>query len=335
MKAVLLHNEVLHDAPRDQLDTLVQAKAVADALVASGHEVDTLAVSLDLAEAAQRLLKLKPDFVFNLVEGIGGSNKAHFLAPLLLELAGIPYTGNSSDTLFLTTNKVLTKQLLLSRGIPTPRWVSLYDGTSVNKDDVVLIKPVFEDASVGLHEDQLLFARGSDDLRAVLGTKSLEFGGDLFAEQYIDGREFNLSLIGDQGKRPVLLPPAEIRFVGYPSDKPKVVGFKAKWDTQSFELMNTPRHFDFPESDSRLIEALREIAVRSWEVCGLGGYARVDFRVDNCGNPYVLEINSNPCISEDSGFVAAAAKMGLNYQQTIEAIAQHLSRPTQQCSILT
>jgi len=117
-----------------------------------------------------------------------------------------------------------------------------------------------------------------------------------------------------------VLPHAEIRFIDYPSGKRKIVDFRAKWDEASFEYHHTIRCFDFLPEDKQLLEKLSALAKECWQVFGLGGYARVDFRVDNDGNPWVLEINANPCISPDSGFVAAAAMAGINYADFIARI---------------
>ncbi len=92
-----------------------------------------------------------------------------------------------------------------------------------------------------------------------------------------------------------VLPPAEIRFINYDNGKPKVLGYKAKWMPDSFEYINTTRHFDFSPNDTDLIAQLESIATHCWSLFDLTGYARVDFRVDSKGVPYVLEINANPC----------------------------------------
>ena len=133
---------------------------------------------------------------------------------------------------------------------------------------------------------------------------SARLGRACYAEQYIDGREFNLSVLASpQG--PQVLPPAEIDFSGFPPGKPRLVGYRAKWEEGSFEFQHTPRRFDFPAEDGPLLDRLRDLALGSWRVFGLRGYGRVDFRVDEAGHPWVLETNTNPCLSPDAGFYAA------------------------------
>ena len=117
-----------------------------------------------------------------------------------------------------------------------------------------------------------------------------------------------------------MLPPAEIVFDGYPPGKPRIVGYRAKWDAESFEYRHTVRSFEFERRDAPLVDSLRSLALRCWELFGLRGYARVDFRVDAAGRPWILEVNANPCLSPDAGFAAAAARAGLSFERVVERI---------------
>jgi D-alanine-D-alanine ligase len=166
--------------------------------------------------------------------------------------------------------------------------------------------------------DVVTVASGAD-LRQALVRKNGSLGHPCFAEQFIEGREFNLSVV-DIGDRVVVLPPAEIRFENFPEGKPRIVGSAAKWDEKSFEYAATPRSFEFPESDLPLLRDLRELAERCWISLGLAGYARVDFRIDEAGQPWILEVNANPCLSPDAGLAAAAARADLPYDDLILGI---------------
>ena len=119
---------------------------------------------------------------------------------------------------------------------------------------------------------------------------------------------------------PEVLPPAEIAFTGYPEDRPKIVDYDAKWNPGMFGYDNTPRVFEFAEADTLLLEYLRSLALRCWRVFSLSGYARVDFRVDRGGKPWILEINTNPCLAPDAGFAAAASRAGIGYADLIARI---------------
>ncbi len=144
--------------------------------------------------------------------------------------------------------------------------------------------------------------------------------GNLFIEEFVDGREFNLSVLGRRGAEPEMLPPAEIRFVEFPAGKPRMVGYKAKWDESSPEFGRTPRTFEFLDGMRRCSRGSAAIAGRCWALFGLRGHARVDFRVDGSGAPWVLEVNANPCLSSDAGFAAAAARAGLSMRDTVARI---------------
>ncbi len=193
-----------------------------------------------------------------------------------------------------------------------------------------IIKSVWEHASLGLDDDSIITVASVDDARRAIRERAGKLGGEAFAEAYIDGREFNLALL-DRGKRdcprgddlPVeVLPPAEIRFEDYAPGKPRIVGYAAKWAEDSFEYHKTPRRFSFPPQDVPLLARLRELALRCWVAFGLKGYARVDFRVDEAGQPWVLEVNTNPCLSPDAGYMAAAAQAGLSYRDVVERLVQ-------------
>jgi D-alanine-D-alanine ligase len=214
---------------------------------------------------------------------------------------------------------VLSKQQMQVNGIPTPAFFTFASLQQAMDDDIqkdFLIKSLWEHASYGMDESrQLLF---SNRVELLARFESETRPDDFFCEEYIHGREFNLSLLQGEGGAEVL-PPAEIRFE-YPEGKPRILGYKAKWEEDSFEYRHTVRTFEFSPHDQPLLQQLKSLALKCWQVFGLRGYARVDFRVDEKGNIYVLEINANPCISEDSGFVAATRRAGLTDAEVVKRI---------------
>jgi D-alanine-D-alanine ligase len=117
-----------------------------------------------------------------------------------------------------------------------------------------------------------------------------------------------------------VLPPAEIIFEGFTDTMPRIVDYHAKWDTAAFAYHHTPRCFDFPPFDHELLARLQELARLCWEAFGLRGYARVDFRVDDAGRLWVLEINANPCLAPDAGFAAALERAGIDYTEAVRRI---------------
>lgn len=179
-----------------------------------------------------------------------------------------------------------------------------------------IVKSVWEHASVGLGDDSVLRGVTAAEVAARLPE-------GFFAERYVEGREFNVALLtGAQG--PETLPPAEIVFEAYPEGKPRIVGYPAKWDAASFEYAHTVRRFADPAADGPLLAEMTRLARRCWEVFGLGGYARVDFRVDADGRPWILEVNANPCLAPDSGFAAMLAQAGIDYGAAMERIVSEV-----------
>jgi len=324
MRVAVFHNAVSPDASVADQDVLVQVEEVRRALVDLGHEPVPVAVTLDLEPARRRLAAIRPDVVFNLVETLAGSDWLMLAATALLDTLGVPYTGAPTEALLLTTHKLLAKQRLLAAEIPTPAWIEGggrrqgLDPAGEAADDWI-VKAVREHASFGLDEDSVVYAQTASQVGARLAGETARLGRACFAERYIDGREFNLSVLaGPEG--PQVLPPAEIDFADYPAGKPRVVGHRAKWEQGSFEFDHTPPRFDFPPSDAPLLERLRQIALRCWHAFGLRGYGRIDFRVDRHDRPWVLEINANCCLSPDAGFVAALDRASVGFPQAIARI---------------
>ncbi|HWL95505.1 MAG TPA: D-alanine--D-alanine ligase [Phycisphaerae bacterium] len=322
MRVLFLHDEIPPDARADVADALVQAEYIGGVLKRQGHDILQLAFTADLSATSAAIRDARPDVVFNLVESVGGQGRLLHFATALLDSIGLPYTGNKTEPMFLTTGKLLAKRWMIAHGIDTPAW---HDGKSLHgtpSGQRYIVKSVWEEASIGIDDSSIVSASDAATLAREIDRRSASLGGEAFAEEFIKGREFNLSLLttGDASGACELLPPAEIDFAGYAPGKPRIVGYAAKWHADSFEYQNTPRRFDFPQSDQPLIEQLGTIAKKCWQVFGLSGYARVDFRVDSHGRPWMLEINANPCLSPDAGFMAAADRAGRSPETVIDRI---------------
>ena len=331
MRVLIILDHVTDSAAPDQADALVQARAVAAALEQLGHEWVTLGVTLDLDAAKTAIERLAPDVVFNLVESLGGHGRLIHVVPAMLDAMHIPYTGASADAQFITSHKPLAKQLMRAAEIATPLWMTLehlraHDVDQPLAHDRWIIKSLWEHASVGLNDDSLVNTSDPRALQRAVEDGLDDLGGSAFAEQYINGREFNLALLAQAGGpgvspgRVEALPPAEIIFQDYPPDVPRIIGYSAKWDAHSFAYRHTPRRLDFPREDTPLLENLKSIALHCWHAFDLTGYVRVDFRVDHDNQPFVLEINTNPCLSPDAGFAAALRHAGIDYTAAIARI---------------
>ena len=321
MKILLLHDLVPDDASEDAKDVLVQAEAISRALSDLGHRITKLFFTLDIRDIIDAVRGAAPDIVFNLVESAAGDGLLIFAAPALLDHIKIPYTGSKTDALFLTSNKLLSKRILRASGLPTPDWFTPGNGSepSVQCHSPYIIKSVWEHASIGLSNHSVVIPGDTTHLNDEIRSREKAMGKDCFAELYIEGREFNLSLLeNDQGLD--CLPPAEIRFIDFPEGKWKILDYSSKWEKGAFEYQHTVRSFDLHDRDSDLVSRLKEIARECWEIFHLRGYARVDFRVDQDERPWVLEINANPCLAPDGGFAASAAQAGLHPDQVVKRI---------------
>ncbi len=314
MTVVILHEELPPDARPDELDALVQAREVEQALGRLGTPTAVQAIGLDLDAGLAAVRRHAPVCVFNLVESLGGRGELIGVVPKLLAQAGIPFTGSGGDVLHLTSHKTAAKCRMRAYGVATPDWFKA-GGRPGDDHERWIVKSLWEHASFGL--DDAAVVNGRAAARAAMARQARALGGKWFAERYVDGREFNVSLLERNG-RPVVLPIAEMTFVDYPPAKPKIVGYAAKWHESAAEYGATQR--TFPRLSPALRDAIRRTALDCWSLFGLAGYARVDIRLDAHDRPQVLEVNANPCLSQDAGFAAAAAAAGIPHDRLIECI---------------
>lgn len=318
----ILHAAVPPDAAADEQDTLVQIGVVAAALKRLGWTPVQVPVTLDLAAMAARLKKMNPAVVFNLVESLGGRGQHQHLPASVLDAMGLPYTGNGTVALFETTNKALTKCRLADAGIATAPWFEASEAPPKIAGKLI-VKPVWEDASIGI--DAGAVVGGVAEARRRMAEMAARHGGEWFAESFVDGREFNIAMLESPElppDRPLLLPASELRFIDFPPGMPRVADYASKWDKGSFAYIHTPLCLDIEDELAPLIERLGEIALECWKLFGLRGYARVDFRLDRKNEPFVLEVNANPCLSPDSGFAAMLRKAGMSFDQGIDMIVE-------------
>lgn len=312
---LILHQCVPDDAQPDEKDVLVQAGEISKVLIDSGFKVNILPVDLDFSFI--KLIAKKPYAVFNLVETFNSSAVNAHLVPLILEQFKIPFSGNSSSAIFITTDKVLTKDILFANNIPTANWHTKKRGEPFQKD-FYIFKPVSEDASIGITNENLKHLENLDEADAAIEYFEKKYKIPFFCEKFIDGREFNVSVIGNKGDARVLFPAEMIFFED--GHENKILCYDSKWNEGSEKYDTSRRTFDIGDEDKKLIKKLKAICEKCWKVFKLSGYARVDFRVDKNNNPYVLEINANPCLSPDSGLFAAAGNEGLSYKELINII---------------
>lgn len=316
-KALILINKLSENPTTDELDVLEQARVVEEALTEIGYTVSRDFFDLNMQRIRDLLVTTNPDVVFNLVEGVEGKAELIYFPTALLESLNISYSGCRLDSMYLTSNKVYAKEKMRANGLPTADWFSPKEINKLSPEKCYIIKPLWEDASVGIDEHRVLM--GNDP-------KMIEFAKEAnshkyFIEEFIPGREFNMSMLGGN-IGPEVMNPAEMLFHNFPEGKPRIMGYKSKWVEGSFEYENTSRTFDIKEEDIPLHNRIREICIKCWKVFNLKGYARVDLRVDENNQPLILEINANPCISPDAGFYVACSQAGYKFTDVMKRIIE-------------
>ena len=319
--AVIWFNQPAPDAPPDSLDLLEQVRTVGEALRKLGFTPQELPFSLDFEALRTSLRALNPTVVVNLVESVEEDGRLCHLAPAMLEFLGVKFTGCPSYAMYVTTNKLLAKRLFLAHGVDTAPWLSLHDSHAFEDGAAYVIKAVGEDASIGIGEDSVVSGLSRAQLVAELARRSKKLGREQFAERYIDGREFNIAVVGTNDE-PTLMPVAELLFPEVWKDKTyKVFGYASKWD-ETHEAYVSERRYDFEEKDAHTLSEIRRITELCWRQLRFKGYARADFRVDTSGRPWLLEFNANPGIAPDSGFVAAVQRAGQRFEDVIGRIVE-------------
>lgn len=299
----------------DEADTLANAQVIAHALERLGYVSDIVEVDLDLT-ALEKLAARRPKAVFNLVESIRGDGALGHLAGAALDHFGVPYTGAGTVAYVQSASKLLSKHVLNAAGLLAPHyWVDRAPPKEVGK---VIVKSVDEHASYGIDQKSVVDA---DKALEEIAAREAKYGGRFFAEEYIGGREFNISVLETQ-EGPRVLPMAEMSFADLPAGVLPIVDYAAKWDEDSPSYTLTKRRFGVEEKEPALASRLNRMTADCWRAAGLSGYARVDFRVDGAGRPFILEFNANPCLAPDAGFAAALEKAGLSYDAGVGAIVE-------------
>jgi D-alanine-D-alanine ligase len=318
-KCCILFNQPLEGALADELDVLEQVEYIGENLEKLGILVYTRGITSNFMNEVAEVAAEKPDFVFNLVESINNKGELCYFVPALLNMYSIPYSGNPLEALFLTTSKALTAKILKEHDLATPLTYLPSQVNLLKPGQRYIVKPIWEDGSLGITADSVFTFATEDEDRL----KALD-DSHWIIQDFIDGREFNISVIAGRSG-PEVMPAAEMVFHNFASDMPRIVDFKAKWIEDSFEYENTIRDFPGDKINPVLSRRINELALKCWNVFGLKGYARVDMRVDDHENPFIIEVNANPCMSPDSGLMAATRKAGIPVTTVLTRIIEDIN----------
>lgn len=294
--AIILHNRIYENSPEDVLDIIRQAKWLEKILKDCGYKVLLMPFSPESISALSILKEATPIRVINLVDSAPGEESLSYLATGILEYLKIKYTGCSMKSLFITTDKILTKVMLKAAGILTPEWVYENETNGFYSGVKYIIKALSEDASIGLTDKSVMLVNSLKELQDAMNEKEIEIGKKVFAERYIEGREFNVCMYGKLNEVKIL-PPYEWVFEGFDEHKKiKIFTYDAKWTENTYEYDHVKADYHLSKKDNDLLLQLEAISKQCWEKFELKGYARLDFRIDAEGRPWVLEINCNPSL---------------------------------------
>ena len=322
-KVTVLYNEITSLSCVDKDAILADeggkedARAIAKALSSDGYKPEIFELTPD---NVRDLSKVKTDLFFNLCDGIGNLPKTEHKVPEILDQMSLPYTGASASSLILTTNKVLTKKIFEQNGIPTPAYAvfeTIPDSLPAKMEFPLFAKPVAEDCSVGINTESVI--NNMSQLRRGVKRLLTKYNQPVLVEEYIAGREFNVTIIGN-GDQARVLPISEIAFGKFYVGKPKFVDFKAKWLESSMYYRHTVGICPAKIS-SALRRKIEKLSLRAYYACGGRDYARVDIRANRDEVPFFLEVNLNCDISPQMGASRSAKASGLSYSQFIGKLA--------------
>jgi D-alanine-D-alanine ligase len=293
---------------------------VADAAEAVGHKTQMLAIHDDVAELVGGLADQKPDLVFNLVESFGNDIIGGQIGVTgILDLLQLHYTGGGPGELYLQEDKALAKKLLAYEGVLYPDFATFAPGAEFETGGKLrmplFVKPLRMDASLGIDERSLV--RNTQDLLERVEHIQKKFGDAALAEEYIEGREFYVGILGNRD--PLAFPPIEMDFSGLPDGAPRVLDSKAKWSKNSAEYKGTKSVM--ADVDDELRARLQKVSLDAYRALRVRDYGRVDLRLTDTGDIYVIEVNANCYLEQESEFATAAAAAGLDYPGLINRLA--------------
>ncbi len=298
------------------LGVIEAVNAVHQALIELGDDVVLLPLVPPFEEARRKLAELTVDVVFNLFEGFCGEPQTEALVPEALTELGLTFTGCQADVLRLALDKAKVKVILKSAGIPTPDFQLLNPETlhMFRLGYPCIVKPRSEDASHGINAESVV--RDFASLKRQVTAVSEAYGGGALIEEFVGGREFNATVIGNN--QHIVLPVSEIVYT-LPPDIPRLLTFAAKWENDSIYYENTKVTCP-AEVTPEEREYIADTALATFRLIDCTGYARVDMRMDEAGKLNVIELNPNPDISPGTGAARQAEAAGMTYAQFVDMI---------------
>ena len=304
-----------------EVGVLEEREDIGRALQALGYRTMLFNVDGDLMRLLNFLSVESPDLIFNLCESVGNVAVHEMHIAGIYEILGIPYTGSDAFTLGTSLNKIRVKEILLYHNLPTPRFQIFRSPVKVSLDESLsfplIVKPSREDASIGIEPSSIV--HNTSDLRRRVRYVIEEFDQPALVEEYIDGRELNVAILGN--RKPAVFPISEIDMSTLPKEYPRIITYNAKWMKETEEYRHTkgvcPALLT-PELETEI----KGLALEAYGLIGCRDYARIDFRLSKDHRPYILEVNPNPDISDEAGFARSARAAGLNFDDLAAKIVE-------------
>jgi D-alanine-D-alanine ligase len=325
MRVALLHSANALEPPIDPV-----IEQLSSTLEILGHNVTRVSCDADVMPVIDGLRKANPELVFNLTESFAEVSSQDSSVAALLNLLGLRYTGSSPSGLMLAGDKSLAKKVLRYHGVQSPESTTIYRGAVDVSGDIafpLIVKPPQEDASIGITGSSIV--HNIKDLFGRMDSLQSEFGQPILLEEFIDGREFYIGVLGNMEAHP--LPVVEMDFSALPAGMPRIASWEAKWGAdgsgegagaeKSVEFAGTKSVFP-TDLDESLIERMQQTAVNAFEALRLRDYARIDLRVTAKEEIYVIEVNPNCYLEKNAEFARAAEKDGISYHKLIARIVE-------------
>src|SRR5256714_10550202 len=295
-------------------------KTEADVMAALGklgHTAEHLAIYDDVDLLRQKLESFGPDILFNLVEQFKNNPCFDQNIVSFFEMQGLPFTGCGASGLTLCKHKGISKNILHYHRIHVPNFVVIPRGQRLARPKglkfPVVVKPVKEEASYGI--SQASFVETEEQLRERVAFIHEKY--DVIAEEYIEGREFYVSLMGNM--RLTVFPIRELVFREVPPDEPKIATYKAKWDEEYRKRWGLKNQFA-EGLDPALVANIEETSKRIYRLLTIDGYARIDLRLTAANEVYFIEANPNPILADDEDFALSAGQAGLSHPPIIQPV---------------
>jgi D-alanine-D-alanine ligase len=325
LRIALIYNAYTDGNPESPVDQGgsrflgLQIRRFARAMHGLGHTVRVMPVTQDFTAFQRRLLRMRPDVVFNQYDDVVHGALYEMRIAALVRILGFPLTGSPALGLALTRYKHMSASLLAGLGIAIPPCTALLERIGdVDRHEwqfPIIVQPSQEHAGIGLSRDSIV--RTKEALRGKVRHILSTYRQPALAQRFLPGREFNVGIIG--GRKPRVLPLAEVDYSRLPPDIPPIMSYAAKWEEDTIEYQRTSIVCP-AKVEPGLAQRIEDVALRAFRAVGAWGYGRVDMRLDDEGVPRVLEVNCNPLLDRGVGIARSAERAGIPFPDLLQLI---------------